>query len=62
MVTSSSMTLGTPESQWMTALSWTLTRRPRVMGATSPRRTALNQREDCGPMVTSPVTREERDL
>src|SRR5271163_2472390 len=39
----------------MTALSCTLVRRPMVMGATSPRTTAPNQKLASSPMVMSPV-------
>src|SRR3712207_7833452 len=36
--------------------SCTLTRRPIVTGATSPRTTALNQKLDNSPTATSPTT------
>src|SRR5262249_46590412 len=48
--------LGTPVSQWTTALSCTLTREPIVTGATSPRTTAPNQKLASSPIVSSPVS------
>jgi hypothetical protein len=55
MVTSSSITFGTPVSQWMTTPSCTFTRLPMTTGATSPRTTALNQKLLNSPAVTSPM-------
>jgi hypothetical protein len=56
MTTSSSITFGTPVSQWTVELSCTFTRLPMITGATSPLTTALNQKLDCAPTVTSPTT------